>query len=423
MTHPGLPVRSAPAPAHRPPPRVVVAAVALAALVTAALAATIPIGGSIWMLEVDFKVYDLTGSAVLHGVSPYDIAADNGFQFIYPPFAALLLIPLALTGVHVGFVLWTFLSVLALEAAAWLAMGLVEESPDRRAKYALLATAVALPSGALVMHLNVGQITVFLMLLVLFDLTRRPGRAQGVAIGIAAGIKLTPLIFIAYLLLTRRFRAAAVATASFLATVLIGFLVMPGASVAWWGGLVLDTDRMKATGAAAPFNQSLHGVLDQLPGPLSAQGLWVALALLVGVAGLAVAAWAHRRGLEAAGVLACAVTGLLISPLSWPQHWVWLVPGFALWMWWARRRRSAAHAAGVVSLWLVTAAAGVLTYVVVVAAPDLAVAFDSVPGSKAAIVLLHALQLLAGLAFLGVLAAVLRRADRPAGPRLTARSG
>jgi alpha-1,2-mannosyltransferase len=402
----------------------VVAAIAIAAIVTAAIAATIPLGGSIWMLEIDFKVYDITASAVLNGVSPYDVATDNGFLFIYPPFAALLFAPLVLTSLHVGFVIWTFLSVLALEVATWLAMGLVErESATRRAKYTLLATVIGLPTGALVMHFNVGQITVFLMLLVLIDLARRPGRFQGIGVGIAAGIKLIPLIFIVYFLLTRRFRAAAVSAASFLATVLIGFLVLPGASNAWWGGLVLDIGRMNATGPAGAFNQSIHGVLGELPGLLSAEWLWLALAIVVGIAGLTIATLASRRGMEAAGVMACAVTGLLVSPLSWPQHWVWLIPGLALWMWWARRQRSVAHTVGVAALWLTSAAAGVLTYVIVVGAPDLSVANTVLPGSIPTIVALHGLQLLAGIGFLGTLAVVLRRTDRSTTPELATRSG
>lgn len=401
----------------------VIAAVAIALVVTAAVAATLPLSQSIWMLEVDFKVYDVTGSAVLNGVSPYDIATDIGFQFIYPPFAALLFTPLALTSVHVGFVIWTFLSVLALEVAAWLAMGLVEREPTRRAKYALLATVIGLPTGALVMHFNVGQVTVFLMLLVLIDLARGPGRFQGIGIGIAAGIKLTPLIFIVYLLLTRRFRAAAVATATFLATVVIGFITLPGASVAWWGGLVLDTERMNATGPAGAFNQSINGVLGEVGGVLSAQWLWLTLAVVIGIAGLAISAMASRRGMEAAGVMACAVTGLLISPLSWPQHWVWLIPGLALWMWWARRRHSVAHTVGVVSLWLTAAAAGVLTYVIVVGAPDLSVANTVLPGSIPTIVTLHGLQLLAGIGFLVALAAAVRRTGRSTTAEPITRSG
>jgi alpha-1,2-mannosyltransferase len=29
-------------------------------------------------------------------------------------------------------------------------------------------------------------------------------------------------------------------------------------------------------------------------------------------------------------MLACALTGLLVSPLSWDHHWVWVAPGIAL---------------------------------------------------------------------------------------------
>jgi alpha-1,2-mannosyltransferase len=75
-------------------------------------------------------------------------------------------------------------------------------------------------------------------------------------------------------------------------------------------------------------NQSLRGalarVLDSGNPPTL---LWLALVLVVGAGGLAVAVWASRRGLELFGVLACATTGLLVSPISWHHHWIWCVPG------------------------------------------------------------------------------------------------
>jgi hypothetical protein len=81
-------------------------------------------------------------------------------------------------------------------------------------------------------------------------------------------------------------------------------------------------------------------------------------------------------------------------------------------MWWARRSNSVAHTVGVASLWLIAAAAGVLTYVMVIGSPDLSVANTVLPGSVPTIVTLHSLQLVAGLGFLAVLATVLRRKDR-----------
>jgi len=250
-----------------------------------------------------------------------------------------------------------------------------------------------------------------LMLLVLADLARRPGRFQGVALGIAAGIKLTPLIFVAYFLITRRIRAAVVSAATFVATVLVGFLVLPGPSARWWSGLVLDTSRMTPPGVA-PFNQSIRGVLAQLPGVLHAPWLWLTLAIAVGLSGLAISAWYSRRGMEAVGIFACAVTGLLISPVSWPHHWVWLIPGLALWLWWARHRQSVAHALGVTLTWLVLVTSGVLTFLIVVGTPNLASAGAVLPNTLTSIVMLNDLTVLAGLGFLGTLAAILWRTEQ-----------
>jgi alpha-1,2-mannosyltransferase len=165
------------------------------------------------------------------------------------------------------------------------------------------------------------------VLLVMGDLFRQRG-AQGVGVGIAAGLKLTPVIFVAYLLLTRRFRAAGVASLTFLGTIGAGFLFLPGNSRSYWlGGLFLHSSRVTVDPRTVN-NQSLRGALARLldtgtPSTL----LWLSLVLVVGAGGLAVAVWASRRGLELFGVLACATTGLLVSPVSWHHHWIWCVPG------------------------------------------------------------------------------------------------
>ncbi|WP_216214475.1 glycosyltransferase 87 family protein [Amycolatopsis aidingensis] len=411
MTATAAPARPV-TPPNRPSVRMVVAAVAVAAAVTAVVVAGLALRDRIWMLEIDFKVYNVAGLAVLNGMSPYEAATIDGFLFIYPPFTALTFVPLGLMSVDVGFAVWTFITVLALEAAVWIAFGLVAvESPARRAKFVLLATVAALPTAPLVMHLSVGQINVLLMLLLLADLARRPGRFQGVAIGLAAGLKLLPLLFVAYFLITRRIRAAMVSLATFAATVVVGFLVMPGPSAAWWFDLMLDTGRMTPEGAA-PFNQSMRGVLGQLPGLLHTTWFWLTLAIPVGVAGLVISAWASRRGMEAAGVFACAVTGLLVSPVSWPDHWVWAVPGLALWLWWARHRRSTANVWGVALVWLVLAACGTLIFLIVVNVPVLSAASTLVPGSLTTLVALSGMTLLIGLGYLGTLAAILWRKER-----------
>ena len=63
--------------------------------------------------------------------------------------------------------------------------------------------------------LVIDQINIVLLALVTWDLLRtKQSRWTGVGIGIAAGIKLTPLIFIPYLLLTKRFRRPLAASIS-----------------------------------------------------------------------------------------------------------------------------------------------------------------------------------------------------------------
>lgn len=410
-----VPLRSATA-RERFPAGLLAAAIAVAAAVAAIVVAGLALRDTIVILGDDFEVFHAGGSAVLNGVSPFDVVSSAGFLFIYPPFAAILFAPLGLLHVDAAFAVWTFASVLALEASIWLTLRLVEpDSRARRAKFAVLGTVAALPMAPVFLLLGFGQINALLMLLCLIDLARRPGRTQGIAIGIAAGIKLTPLIFIPYLLLTRRIRAAVVSGVTFVATVLTGFVVLPGPSARYWGELLLDTERMTPPGTA-PYIQSMRGVLSQLPGFLHAQWFWLILATVVGVGGLALAAWAGRRNLAALGVMACAVTGLLISPVSWPPHWVWVVPALAVWLWHTRYRDGTGHALGVGTAWLVLVGSTVVTFLT-----QLGVLFPS----QAEVVLLNSLPVLGGLAFLGVLAGYRWRTRRPgpAGELTAGRAG
>ena len=72
-------------------------------------------------------------------------------------------------------------------------------------------------------------------------------------------------------------------------------------------------------------------MLTRLAGSVSSGTVpWIAAAVLVGVAGLVAAALLYRARQPVPAMLACALTGLLVSPLSWDHHWVWVAPGIAL---------------------------------------------------------------------------------------------
>jgi alpha-1,2-mannosyltransferase len=293
----------------------------------------------------DLQVY-LGGAreALRHPGDLYAWVYDGhpGIQFTYPPFAALLFaaglaVPFtALTGLATG------VSVLALGAVVAIAFRELGWRGAPRLGATLLVAGLALWTEPVQRALFLGQVELVLMALVTWDLCQPDGRRwQGAATGLAAGVKLVPLLFILYLLLTRRLRQAAVAAGAFAVTVVIGWIAFPRASVAWWlGGDFFQAGRTGFVGGQQ--NQSLRGALTRLAGSVAAaQPLWLAVAAVVAVAGLAAAAVLHRRGHAFAGLMTCALTALLSSPISWDHHWVWIAPGLALLLDAGRRARGA----------------------------------------------------------------------------------
>jgi alpha-1,2-mannosyltransferase len=135
------------------------------------------------------------------------------------------------------------------------------------------------------------------------------------------------LIFIPYLLFTRRVKAAAVSALTFAVTAGLGFALLPQASAVYWGGQF-------ARLGGRHFhldNQSLNGVILRLTHAGSgAHAYWLVAAVVVGIAGLATSILASRRGHELLGLVACAATGLLASPISWSHHYVYVVPALVL---------------------------------------------------------------------------------------------
>ena len=216
----------------------------------------------------------------------------------------------------------------------------------RRPEIVFAVSALALQTWPVAYTLHLGEVNLILAALIGTDLLRPRDGAwwQGIGTGLAAGIKLTPLIFVAYLALTGRLRAAAVAAGTFAVTVAAGFAGLPGPSRTFWlGGVFYDQNRIGDP--ANPSDQSLAGAMARLAGTLEPPRQWWLVAVFaVGLAGLAVAVWAHRRGYRMAGFGCCAVTGLLVSPISWTHHWVWAVPVLVWLITVAWRRRSAAWA-------------------------------------------------------------------------------
>lgn len=279
---------------------------------------------------VDLTVYMASGETVRDGESLYDLVVMSPLYgempYLYPPLTALLFfVPLSFLPMAAASLVWNSASLVALGAVVWLTLG-IAGLRDGRARSVLTVAGLVLVACLLPVRIQLiaGQINAFLLLLVLLDFRRFPGRWQGVGIGIAAGLKVTPLIFLAYLVVTRRWAAARNALAAFLATVAAGFLILPADAARYWGGLVLHSSR--AGGVFDTPNQSLAGALARVMSGEQFDTWWLLVMAVVGLWGTAVALFAFRRGADFLGFSAAAVTGLLISPVSWEHHWVYVIP-------------------------------------------------------------------------------------------------
>ncbi len=279
----------------------------------------------------DLLVYRAEGEAVVHGGDLYGFTVTRWrLPATYPPFAAVLFVPT--TWIPVPALKVTFLAGNALLLA--LLVALSARLAGRTASLPVLcaATAGALWLEPVFQTLLFGQINLAIACLVLWDLTRPPGaRARGVALGIATGIKLTPAVFIAYLFLTARRKEAAVATASFAGTALLGAVLLPSAGVDFWTGRLFETGRVGK--AWIVDNQSLQGLTARALHTATPGLTWAVPTAAVAATGLWLASRTHRVDHDPRdrwGILVTAFTALLISPISWSHHWVWCVPLLAV---------------------------------------------------------------------------------------------
>ncbi|MBI2702658.1 mannosyltransferase [Mycobacterium gordonae] len=276
---------------------------------------------------VDLHVYVGGAAALDHPGTLYsyvyaDQTPDFPLPFTYPPFAAVALYPMHFVPFGVLAFLWHVAIVAALYGVVRISQRLIGTTADRRA--AMLWTAVSIWIEPLRSNFDYGQINVFLVLAVLYAVYTTRWWLSGLLVGLAAAVKLTPAVAGIYLLGARRWSAALFSLAVFLFSIGVSLFVVGDQARYYFTDLLGDAHRVGPI--ATSFNQSWRGAISRILGYDAGYGPLV-LAALVITAVVAVLAWRALNPSDALGrLLVVELFGLLLSPISWTHHWVWLVP-------------------------------------------------------------------------------------------------
>jgi len=277
--------------------------------------------------SLDLRVNREAAASFLAGHNPYLLHFTSyGLPWTYPPFALLVLSPLSFGSIHLIEALWWLCNFAAMFAILYIAISAVFQRS--RATNLAIATFVT-PVLSLALepvrsNTTNGQINVLLFLLVILDIVRVRGRGRGVLIGLAAAIKLTPLIYLLLFVITRDRRSLLRGIVTFMTAELIAYLALPKESVHFWSSEIFHPGLTGTVGSLR--NQSLNGLLHRWPFPHDGMTLlWIFFVLLTLSVGTSLAKRLANAGLTIDAVIALGLTGELISPISWTHHWIWVV--------------------------------------------------------------------------------------------------
>jgi alpha-1,2-mannosyltransferase len=277
---------------------------------------------------VDLHVYvggagTLDQPGALYDYVYADQTPDFPLPFTYPPFAAVVFYPLHLLPFGIVAFAWQLGIIGALYGVVRISQRLLGGGGDHRT--AMLWTAVGIWIEPLRSTFDYGQINVLLVLAVLGAVYSTRWWLSGLLVGLAAGIKLTPAVSGLYFVGARRWGTAAFSAVVFFGTVAVSWLVIGDETRYYFTELLGDASRIGPIGTS--FNQSWRGGISRILGHDAGYGPAVVAGIVV-TAVLAVLAWRAIGGASdrLGAIVVVQLFGLLLSPISWTHHWVWLIP-------------------------------------------------------------------------------------------------
>jgi alpha-1,2-mannosyltransferase len=276
---------------------------------------------------VDLHVY-VGGAGMLdHPGTLYDYVyadqtPDFPLPFTYPPVAAIVFYPLHLLPFGLVAFAWQLGIVAALYGVVWISQRLLGLKDHRTA---MVWTAVGIWIEPLRSTFDYGQINVLLVLAVLYAVYSTRWWVSGLLVGLAAGVKLTPAASGLYFVGARRWAAVVFSAVVFLGTVGVSWLIIGDETRYYFTKLLGDASRVGPIGTS--FNQSWRGGISRILGHDAGYGPLVLAGIAV-TAVLAVLAWRAIGGASdrLGAIVVVQLFGLLLSPISWTHHWVWLIP-------------------------------------------------------------------------------------------------
>ena len=300
---------------------------------------------------VDLDVYRDGGRSVLHGGQLYSIRSRIGLLFTYPPAAAVLAVPLALMSWQAAQLLWILVVYIPLAITVWYAFRPLL-ARARGFAPAIFAGLFAGCAWLLPMRQEIyyGQVDILLVSLCMLDCgARRPRWPRGMLIGLATAVKLVPGVFIVYLLITGRRKAAAVAALTFATVSGLAWTISPQDSDRYWSSAIFNPKRLGPNMPTA--NQSLRGMILRIFYPTGVpQAVWLGIAVIVAIAGFAAARAVRQRGQEIAGIAITGMLAALLSPVAWFHHLCWVVVALGVLIGDGRNPRRLLTAAATVAL-------------------------------------------------------------------------
>jgi hypothetical protein len=320
------------------------------------------------------RPYNFFDMKIYHGAVVWWAGGNDIYEFIaplttlgftYPPFAALVMLPMA--GLPTEAAGWVNVAG-SIGALAVVLAALLGPIADRCGWSRWFTVGLALPLAVAIEPvretLGYGQVNLLLFALIMADLVALRWRARGGArpaetggllrrfwlsgawagagIGLATSIKLTPALFIVYFMVTKQWRAALTAVGTALGVTMATFVIAGRESTAYFTSVLWHTERIGA--ADMTPNQSLAGVLARLYDSIETPGLlWLSFALLLLAVGMSRASHAHADGDELTAFTLIGLTANVISPISWSHHLVFVIPAIIVLADAAMRRRGASR--------------------------------------------------------------------------------